>query len=109
LQQPVQARFFGDESILLDPQGLVVWRYQKIHTLSGEGEPPADNTVPTVQKPYGRLSNVICSDADWRPGMFPPDKICLSCPHSLKRGQTTLHSIPFSVARYLAGNAASHG
>ena len=63
LQHPVQSSFLLDESILLDPKGLVVWRYEKAHPVSGDPEPPGDGQVPTVQTPYGRLSNVICNDA----------------------------------------------
>jgi apolipoprotein N-acyltransferase len=54
-----------DESILIDPQGLVVWRYQKAHPVPGEPWAAGDGQVPTVQTPYGRLSNVICFDADF--------------------------------------------
>jgi apolipoprotein N-acyltransferase len=43
----------------------VVWRYQKTHPAPGEPESPGNGLVPTVQTPYGRLSNVICADADY--------------------------------------------
>ena len=65
LTHPVPSRSLFDESILLDPNGLIVWRYQKAHPVPGEPFPPGDGKVPTVQTPYGRLSNVICFDADF--------------------------------------------
>ncbi len=65
LSHPVQSSYARDESILFDPKGIVVWRYQKAHPAPGEPEPPGDGLVPTVQTPYGRLSNVICADADF--------------------------------------------
>ena len=65
LSHPVPSRSMFDEIILLDPSGSVVWRYQKAHPVPGEPFPPGDGKVPTVQTPYGRLSNVICFDADF--------------------------------------------
>ncbi len=65
LQQPVQSHFFLDESILIDPTGSVVWRYEKAHPAPGEQEAPGDGNVPTVQTPYGRLATVVCYDADF--------------------------------------------
>ncbi len=64
LQHPVQSSFALNKSILLDPKGLVVWRYDKTHPVPGDPEPPGDGLVPTIQTPYGRLSSVICFDAD---------------------------------------------
>lgn len=66
LQHPVPSRLVFDETILIDPAGSVVWRYQKAHPVPGTDPfPPGDGKVPTVQTPYGRLSNVICFDADF--------------------------------------------
>jgi apolipoprotein N-acyltransferase len=64
LQQPVGSSFALDTSILVDPSGNVVWRYNKAHPLPGEPEPPGDGRVPTVQTPYGVMAGVICTDAD---------------------------------------------
>src|SRR5256885_11476581 len=57
LSHPVQSHIGLDETILIDPKGLVVWRYQKAHPAPVEPEAPGDGLVPTVQTPYGRLSN----------------------------------------------------
>ena len=66
LSHPVPSRFVYDEIILFDPSGSVVWRYQKAHPVpGGDPFPPGDGLVPTVQTPYGRLSNVICFDDDF--------------------------------------------
>ena len=74
LVQPVQtpskllpSRTMLDESILIDPSGNVVWRYEKTHPvfLGDISVVPGNGQVPTVQTPYGRLSTVICWDADF--------------------------------------------
>jgi apolipoprotein N-acyltransferase len=65
LSHPVQSSYARDESILIDPSGNVLWRYQKTHPAPGDPEPAGNGLVPTVQTPYGRLSNVICFDADF--------------------------------------------
>jgi apolipoprotein N-acyltransferase len=65
LSHPVQSSFFTDEIILVDPTGSVIWRYEKAHPVPGEPWPAGDGQVPTVQTPYGRLSNVICFDGDF--------------------------------------------
>ncbi|WP_220204721.1 apolipoprotein N-acyltransferase [Reticulibacter mediterranei] len=55
-----------DRSILLDPQGNVVWTYDKAHPIPGmESFAAGDGVVPTVDTPYGRLANVICFDGDF--------------------------------------------
>jgi apolipoprotein N-acyltransferase len=54
-----------DQTILIDPNGSVVWRYQKAHPVPGEPWAPGDGQVPSVQTSYGRLANVICFDADF--------------------------------------------
>ena len=61
------SRYVLDESILIDPSGNVVWRYEKTHPvfLGDFSVVPGDGNVPTVQTPYGRLSTVICWDADF--------------------------------------------
>lgn len=74
LKHPVQtrsllipSRYMLNESILLDPSGSVVWRYEKTHPVpvADFSVVPGDGQVPTVQTPYGRLSTVICWDADF--------------------------------------------
>ena len=61
------SRYVLDESILIDPNGNVVWRYEKTHPvfLGDFSVVPGNGKVPTVQTPYGRLSTVICWDADF--------------------------------------------
>jgi apolipoprotein N-acyltransferase len=65
LQQPVGSSFARDQITMIDPNGSVVWHYQKAHPVPGEPEPPGDGQVPVLQTPYGRLSNVICFDMDF--------------------------------------------
>jgi apolipoprotein N-acyltransferase len=66
LSHPLPSRLIFDETTLIDPTGSIVWRYQKAHPVPGSDPfPPGDGLVPTIQTPYGRLSNVICFDADF--------------------------------------------
>ncbi len=49
-----------------DPQGRVLWTYNKAHPVPGlEHIAPGDGNVPVVDTPYGRLATVICFDADF--------------------------------------------
>ncbi|MEV4259751.1 nitrilase-related carbon-nitrogen hydrolase, partial [Spirillospora sp. NPDC049652] len=58
--------FGKDETLLIGPDGAVLWTYQKAHPIPGsETFEPGDGHVPVVDTPYGRLANVICYDADY--------------------------------------------
>ncbi|MGW1196641.1 nitrilase-related carbon-nitrogen hydrolase [Streptomyces sp. NPDC002536] len=55
-----------DEALLIDPYGKVLWTYQKAHPIPGsEKYTPGDGRVPVADTPYGRITNVICYDADF--------------------------------------------
>ncbi|GAA1014046.1 apolipoprotein N-acyltransferase [Acrocarpospora pleiomorpha] len=55
-----------DQTVLLGPDGGTLWTYQKRHPIPGlERYIPGEGPAPVVQTPYGRLSNVICYDADF--------------------------------------------
>jgi apolipoprotein N-acyltransferase len=55
-----------DQSILLNPQGQVAWRYEKAHPVPGlDTVVQGNGVVPVVPTPYGRLSTVICFDEDF--------------------------------------------
>ncbi|MGK5553939.1 apolipoprotein N-acyltransferase [Actinomadura kijaniata] len=55
-----------NETLLVGPDGAVLWTYQKAHPIPGsEGYAPGDGEVPVVTTPYGRIANVICYDADF--------------------------------------------
>jgi len=58
--------FARNETHMIDPSGKVVWWYWKNHPVPGMERVPAGRTpVPVLETPYGRLSNVICFDADF--------------------------------------------
>ncbi|MGW3349992.1 nitrilase-related carbon-nitrogen hydrolase [Nonomuraea rubra] len=60
------APYGRDQTVLLGPDGKVLWTYQKHHPIPGlENYTPGRGPVPVVDTPYGRLSNVICYDADF--------------------------------------------
>jgi apolipoprotein N-acyltransferase len=49
-----------------NPQGQVVWSYDKARPVPGlDPLVPGDGKVPTIATPYGRISNVICFDGDF--------------------------------------------
>lgn len=58
--------FARNQTVLIDPAGRRLWVYDKNHPVPGmEPVPPRANPVPVVATPFGRLSNVICFDADF--------------------------------------------
>ena len=61
-----QAPHEKDQAVLIDPQGQVIWSYDKARPVPGiDPLVPGDGKVPTVTTPYGRISNVICFDGDF--------------------------------------------
>lgn len=61
-----QAPHEKDQALLIDPQGQVIWSYDKARPVPGlDTSLPGAGQVPTVQTPYGRISNVICFDGDF--------------------------------------------
>lgn len=55
-----------DQAVLIDPQGRVVWSYDKARPVPGlDLSAPGNGKVPTVNTPYGRISNVVCFDGDF--------------------------------------------
>lgn len=68
LLHPSVSGMMLDQIILLDPSGNVVWRYEKVHLVPGAETGmvvPGVGQLPNIQTPYGRISNVICFDADF--------------------------------------------
>lgn len=67
------APYGRDQTVLLGPDGKVLWTYQKRHPIPGlESYKPGQGPAPVVDTPYGRISNVICYDADF-PAMMHVD------------------------------------
>ncbi len=59
-----------NRAVLIDPQGHVLWTYDKAHpgmTLPTVKDGPG--IVPVANTPYGRLATVICIDA-WYPDLM---------------------------------------
>jgi apolipoprotein N-acyltransferase len=57
-----------NHAVMLDPEGTIVWDYQKAKPTPGDGQVAAPAVVPTVDTPYGRLATIICQD-DFFPGL----------------------------------------
>jgi apolipoprotein N-acyltransferase len=53
--------------VMIEPSGEVAWEYLKTHPVPGGKSlsQPGDGTLRTLDTPYGRLSAVICFDADF--------------------------------------------
>jgi apolipoprotein N-acyltransferase len=65
--QSPDLRVTQGRAVMFDPQGNIVWIYDKAHPIPGmEDYPAGDGEVPVVNTPYGRIGNVICFD-----GFFP--------------------------------------
>ena len=54
-----------NRSILIGPDGDVLWDYDKSTTVPGDGNALGSGVLPIVDTPYGRLSVAICFDADF--------------------------------------------
>ncbi|GAA2682265.1 nitrilase-related carbon-nitrogen hydrolase [Nonomuraea recticatena] len=54
-----------NRTILIDPSGDVRWDYAKATRVPGDGNALGPGVLPIVDTPYGRLSTVICFDADF--------------------------------------------
>ncbi|HEV2665337.1 MAG TPA: nitrilase-related carbon-nitrogen hydrolase [Blastocatellia bacterium] len=52
-------------AMLITPSGDLAWTYDKSHPTPMEPMKPGPGDVPTAMSPYGRLSTVICYDADF--------------------------------------------
>ena len=54
--------------VLIDPSGNVVWEYHKAHPVPGAESPwiaSGDGNLRAVDTPFGRISAIICADADY--------------------------------------------
>lgn len=61
--------FARDQAVLIGPDGQVRWTYRKQHPIPGlENYVAGTAPAPVITTPYGRLSTIICYDAD-----FPAD------------------------------------
>lgn len=54
-----------NQSILLGPDGAVLWEYDKSSVVPGDGNQPGPGLIPVVDTPYGRLAVAICFDGDF--------------------------------------------
>jgi apolipoprotein N-acyltransferase len=54
-----------NRSVLLGPDGATLWDYDKATLVPGDGNLPGKDALPVVSTPFGRLSAVICFDADF--------------------------------------------
>ncbi len=64
---PGQALPRENKLVLIEPSGTVAWEYLKAHPVPGAEAlcRPGDGVLPSLDTPYGRLSAVICYDADF--------------------------------------------
>ena len=84
--------YVEDEAVLVDPSGKVRWHYDKAHPVPFmEPFPPGNGIVPVVETPYGRLSNVICFDADF-PSLMRVGTDLMLVPSNDELGMDPVHS-----------------
>ena len=58
--------FERNETFLFGPDGRQLWHYRKNNPVPAmEPVAPFKNAPPVIQTPFGRVSNVICYDADF--------------------------------------------
>jgi apolipoprotein N-acyltransferase len=70
--------YMRNETVLVDPAGQARWTYEKARPVPGmDPFDPGDGRVPTADTPFGRLSNVICFDADFPALMRQADDVDL--------------------------------
>jgi apolipoprotein N-acyltransferase len=55
--------FQQDRAVLIDPNGQVVWIYDKAHPTAFTA--PGSGIVPVADTPLGRMASVICFDMDF--------------------------------------------
>ena len=54
-------------SILIDPEGIIKWKYLKSYLVPMVEEPyfkKGDKEIPAEETPYGKIASVICFDND---------------------------------------------
>jgi apolipoprotein N-acyltransferase len=84
--------YMENEAVLVDPSGKVLWHYDKAHPVPFmESFPPGDGIVPVVETPYGRLSTVICFDADF-PSLMRVGTDLMLVPSNDELGMDPVHS-----------------
>lgn len=61
-----EAPYLRNQAILIDPTGAVSWTFDKAHPVPGmETYPGGDGQIRTTDTPFGRLSSIICFDANF--------------------------------------------
>src|SRR5512142_2827773 len=55
---------WDNKAVIIDPAGKVVLEHKKYHMADMEGTAGGDGIIRTVDTPYGRLSAIVCGDAD---------------------------------------------
>ncbi len=53
------------KAILIDATGKVAWEYSKARPVPGARVEPGNGVAPTHSTPYGKISAIICYDADF--------------------------------------------
>ena len=65
---PTKPRPLENKVVMIAPTGVIAWEYSKAHPVPGSEaamQLPSDGRLKAVDTPYGRLTSVICFDADF--------------------------------------------
>ena len=63
-----RSRPFENKLVLIQPNGLVAWEYNKARPVPGPEasmQVPGDGKLRELDTPYGRISSIICFDGDF--------------------------------------------
>jgi apolipoprotein N-acyltransferase len=66
--RPGDAKVLENKLVMIDPSGRIAWQYEKTRPTPGEETAmmvTTDGRLRRVDTPFGRLSGVICFDADF--------------------------------------------
>ncbi|WP_215543975.1 apolipoprotein N-acyltransferase [Amycolatopsis sp. CA-230715] len=85
------APFVRNVAILVGPSGEAIWTYDKTHPTPMEPMAPGTGAVPATGSPFGKLSTVICYDADYR-GLMRRDADLMLVPANDWPGFGGLHA-----------------
>jgi len=65
---PTKPRPLENKVVMIEPNGEIAWEYSKAHPVPGSESAmqlPSDGRLKAIDTPFGRLSSVICFDADF--------------------------------------------
>lgn len=98
--------FTSNETHMFAPDGKMIWSYNKNYPVPGlEPIPPVNNAPPVISTPFGRISNVICFDADF-PALMQVDTDIMLVPGSDWPEMGRVHTMKMASIRAIENGYA---